>query len=153
MQPLELSLPEESSIWVQVVNEMNDSRPDLSCVVIIAIFCIFEEDIHLLAAKHGLSVVDGDSHIQKRDKVQLFVFDERVEFFGRVCVIVDGEDHLPVHVLKIRPEGVQRNVVFVVFSHHLLYLIERLVPPATLMEAETPERRNVSSADVFMVFL
>lgn len=67
--------------------------------------------------------------------------------------LIDCEDHLPIHVLEVRPEDIQRNVVFIVLAHYLADHGEGFVAPAALMMSETPKRRNVASADIFMVAL
>lgn len=85
--------------------------------------------------------------------MQFLIFDQRIELFGRMGVLVDRENHLPAHVLQIGPEGVERNVVFVVFSHHLLNLRERFIAPTALVETKAPEGRNVPPADIFVIFL
>ena len=153
MQSLELSLPEKSGIGMQIVHEVHSPRPHLPSVVFIRIYTIFEENVHFLTSQHGLAIVDGHSHVQKRHKVQFFIFDQSIELFGRMGVFVDSEDHLPVHVLQIRPESVQRNVILVVFPHHLFNLRKRFIPPTTLVETKTPKRRNVPATDVFVVSL
>lgn len=153
MQSLQLPLPEKSGIGMQVVDEVHRPRPHLPSVVFIRIDGVFEEDVHFLTSYHGFAIVDGHSHVQKRHKVQFFIFDQSIELLGRMGVFVDRENHLPVHVLQIRPEGVQRNVVFVVSSHHLFNLRERFIAPTALVETKTPERRNVPPADIFVIFL
>lgn len=67
--------------------------------------------------------------------------------------LIDSEDHLIVHVFKIRPESIQRDIVLIVLSHHLLDVIERFVPPSALVMAEAPEGRDMTSSDELVVLL
>lgn len=67
--------------------------------------------------------------------------------------LVYGEDHLPIHVLKVRPEGIQRQIVFIVLLYHFVYLGEGLVTPSALVVTKTPKGRDVPSSNVLMVSL
>ena len=68
-------------------------------------------------------------------------------------VLIHRENHLPVHVLEIRPEHIERDVILVVLAHDLADHGEGFVAPAALMVTEAPKRRNVASADVLVVAL
>lgn len=64
---------------------------------------------------------------------------------------VDREDHLLVHVLQIRPENIQGQVVLLELFHHLLEGSSRLISPAALVVAHAPERREMAGTDVFVI--
>lgn len=70
-----------------------------------------------------------------------------------MCVLIDREDHLPVHVLEIRPEHIERDIVLVVLAHDLADHGEGFVAPATLMVPEAPKRRDVAPTDVLVIAL
>lgn len=66
--------------------------------------------------------MDADADIKQRDKMKFLVFEELIHFLWGVCFLVNCEDSLVKHVLKIWPHGIQRDVVLVVSLHYCLQI-------------------------------
>jgi len=55
-----------------------------------------------------------------------------------------------VHVIDIRPHGVERDLVVRILLHHGLHLVDVMIAVATLVPAQRPVRRHVRGADHLM---
>jgi hypothetical protein len=67
--------------------------------------------------------MDANADIKQRNKMKFLVFEELIHFLRRVCFLINSEDSLVEHVLKIRPHSIQRNVVLVVSFDYCLEVI------------------------------
>lgn len=85
--------------------------------------------------------------------MKIFVLDESIEVTRGVRLLIDSKNHLSIHVFKIRPEGIQRNIVLFVFHDYCLNLCKTAIAPSALVMPKTPKGRNVPSPNKIVVFL
>ena len=108
---------------MQVIYEVHHTGPHLTRIVFPFIPVIPQENIQLLTTVDSLTIMDGHSNIQQGHEMQVLILNEGIDLAGGVRFLVDCKDHLIVHILQIRPEGIQRDVMLIVLLHHLFYFV------------------------------
>lgn len=68
-------------------------------------------------------------------------------------LLINCKDHFSVHVLEIRPESIEGNVVLLILFNNGLDLLKSAISPPALVVTKAPEGRNVSPSDIVVISL
>lgn len=131
--------PELGGVWVEVVDEDRVACPNFADEVA-ALGCL-DEDIATGALLEGVAGAVAGCRFDDGDVA--VAFGDVEEAVEREAGGVDGEGLELVHVVDVRPNGVEGESIFLILFEYIFDFGDVVVAPSALVEAESPEGRDV----------
>mmetsp|Transcript_28046 Transcript_28046/g.24756 ORF Transcript_28046/g.24756 Transcript_28046/m.24756 type:complete len:207 (-) Transcript_28046:1140-1760(-) len=122
--------PISVTFGVEEIWEMDSTRPDFARHIVS--FEIFDKDISLYAFASASSPCpfNFDTSINEWDPFLLFSLEEVFHFSGREFGRVDCEIFLLLHIIKIVPHNIKRDVIVFEFIDNSSYSVDILISPS-----------------------
>ena len=95
---------------MQEVNKMDLPRPYFSHIIFISDW-IFQEDIQAFPRFHSIIIMHRHPSINQGHKMHLVLLHHPIQHTSSMCMLIDCKYHLSVHVVQVRPNSVNRQIM------------------------------------------
>lgn len=153
IQSVQLSFPKIGSIWMQIINEMNSTRPDLSNIIIFRMTNILQEHIQLPTQLNTFMIQQRNTNINQRNPMKIFLNQKFLKLLRWIIRLINCKNGLLIHIIEVIPHRIDWNVMVSIVFNDIFEGSKPFITPSTLMPSERPKWWDVNSSNKVMILL